>query len=206
MSIKYKIIAAIVVVVLINGAALILRNKINQLQTENEILRANNSSLSSGQSELLTKNGLLYSEVQGLIVDKNELKKINVDIYNKLKELDVNYKNTAGVIQVLASENKKLKMALVDSMRVYIKGDTTYIDTLKCFSKIDKYSKISGCIINGDSVDIEYKSEVPLTIVLEKMYKHKFLWFKWGVLNEKLIVTSENKSVTFPTIKLYRPE
>lgn len=178
---------------------------IKRLNKEKSILEMNYNTVLNENTIFIGKNGELITKVDGLIVDKKELSKINEDLSRKLKSAGVKYNDVAGVADVLAKENSKLKLLLKDSVRVTIKKDTIKIDTLKCFDYKSEYDSISGCIEN-DTVYIDKSIKVPLTIVMENVYKHKFLWWKWGVINKKLVVTSDNPGITFPEIHLYIPK
>jgi hypothetical protein len=179
--------------------------KINSLNSRVQILSTNNSTLLGQVVESRDKSDNLVSTVQALIVDKNELKSINGELSKRLKDLSVKYSDVSSVAEVLVRENVTLKAILKDSIRVKVINDTIVVDTLKCFSKVDKYNSIFGCI-DGDSIDINMQSNVPLTIVMENVYKHKFLWMKWGVINKRLKVTTDNPNVSFPEVRLYIPK
>lgn len=178
---------------------------ISNLKNDNKILSANNKSLVTGNEYLEMKNGQLATTVDGLIIDKSELKKINLEFYNKLKDLGVKYDKTSSVAQALATENKKLTLALKNTQVIIKNGDTVYLDTLKCFTYNNKYDSISGCITN-DSISITKKTSVPVSIIMDNVYKHKFLWWSWGIVNRKLLLTSDNPDVKFTDVKLYIPK
>jgi len=180
-------------------------NRIADLKKELAIANMNTSTLLQEKNEVVGKNGELIIGIQALILDKTELELGNAELSKKLKDMGINYNKVSSAAQVLATENTRLKLALKDSVRVKVVKDTLRIDTLRCFSKADKYNLVSGCI-DGDSIDLNIQTKVPLTIVMTNVYKHKFLWWRWGVINKKLEVSSDNKNVTFPNVKLYIPK
>ena len=200
-----KRIAVIVISVAVIISFYIMSVSIDKLKDSNDVLSSNNKSLTTGVKTLTVKNGDLMTQVGGLIVDKDKLKSENEQLLKNLKDIGIKYKDISSVATVLAEENRRLRLQLYDSIVINTVDSIQYIDTVKCFSKSDKYFSITGCISN-DSVDLKYSSIVPLDIVMSKTYKHKILWWRWGVINEKLTVTSENKSVSFPTVKLYIPK
>jgi len=180
----------------------IVKNTIDELLIENAELRINNNTLISGNNELEAKNGQLMTSVEGYIADKRELSIVNRKLYDELKELGLKYNSMSSIAQATATENKNLKLKLQYTPIHVIKKDTSYIDTLKCFKYENKYDTISGCISN-DSISIVKKSTIPVTIVMQNEYKYRFLWFKWKVINQKLIITSDNQDVRFTNVKLY---
>ena len=200
-----KKIGVIVISLAVAISFYIMYVSIENLKAENDILSTNNTTLRNGVKTLSVKNGDLMTQVGGLIVDKDELKSENEQLLKNLKDIGIKYKDISSVATVLAKENRRLRLQLYDSIVINTVDSIQYIDTVKCFSKKEKYFEITGCI-NSDSVDINYSSIVPLDVVISKTYKHKFLWWRWGVVNNKLTVTSENKSVSFPTVKLYIPK
>ena len=200
-----KRISVIVISVAVIISFYIMSVSIDKLKDSNDVLSSNNKSLTTGVKTLTVKNGDLMTQVGGLIVDKDELKSENEQLLKNLKDIGIKYKDISSVASVLAKENRSLRLRLKDSIIITTVDNVQYVDTVKCFSKKEKYFEITGCI-NSDSVDINYSSIVPLDIVMSKTYKHKFLWWRWGVINNKLTVTSENKSVSFPTVKLYIPK
>lgn len=179
--------------------------EISNLRVENSRLLSNNESLVTGNEYVRMKNKQLATTVEGLELDNSELKNINTEFYNKLKYLGVKYDKTSSVAQALATENKKLSLALKNTQVIVSNGDTVYLDTLKCFSYNSKYDSISGCI-DGDSVSFTKKTTVPVSIVMENIYKHKFLWWSWGIKNRKLLLTSDNQDIKFTDVKLYIPK
>lgn len=178
---------------------------IKSLHDKINVLNNNNYTLTTSVQEITTKYDNIVVSSQALIVDKRELAELNDSLNHRLKELNIKFKNTDAVASIYAKEIKKLKAAVRDSLIYVHSTDTFKVDTLKCFNYIDAYTKVNGCFIN-DSVDITYQSEVPIDIIIENVYKHKFLWLRWGVISRKLYVTSSNKSVKFTNIKLYIPK
>lgn len=197
-----KKIGVIVISLAVAISFYIMYVSIENLKADNDILSTNNTTLRNGVKTLSVKNGDLMTQVGGLIVDKDELKSENEQLLKNLKDIGIKYKDISSVASVLAKENRSLRLRLNDSIIITTVDNVQYVDTVKCFSKKEKYFEITGCI-NSDSVDINYSSIVPLDVVISKTYKHKFLWWRWKVINQKLTVTSENKSVSFPTVKLY---
>ena len=201
---KY-ILIVIGIISILSIAASISISKINKLNSKIDTLSINNATLIKGQESMFAKNGELLTQVQGLLVSKKELSDLNYELSKKLKALGINYNDVSSTAQLLIKENKSLKLALKDSVRIRIVNDTVYKDSMKCFNYYSKYDSIQGCIVK-DSVELVKKTQVPITIILENVYKHKFLWWKWGVLTQKLNVISDNKDVYFTNVKLYIPK
>lgn len=191
------VIAGIIVTISTNEYIKSLHNKI-------EVLTSNNYALTTSVNEITTKYNNAVITTQALILSKDELAATNDSLYNRLKELNIKYKNTDAVAKLYAKEIKKLKLSVRDSLIYIVDKDTVAIDTLKCFEYVDKYTKVDGCL-QSDSITLNYSAEVPIDIIIENVYKHKFLWFRWKPVSKKIYVTSDNKSVKFTNIKLYIP-
>lgn len=178
---------------------------IKSLHNKIDVLTSNNYALTTSVNEITTKYDNVVVTTQALIVGKKELAETNDSLYKRLKELNIRFRDTDAAAKLYAKEIKKLKLAIRDSL-VYVNiKDTIRVDTLKCFDYADKYTKVDGCI-QSDSVSINYSAEVPIDIIIENVYKHKFLWFKWKPISKKVYVTSDNKAIKFTNIKLYIPK
>lgn len=199
-----KTIIKIAVVIITAVLLYIMGSQLNKAYNTIDKLRSDRISLIKDTEVLKTDKGNLLNIVHGLNVDKKELKQLNDSILNQLKDYKVKLKDVSEIVTIQQTTIIKLNQKLKDSTIVKIEKDTMYLDTIKCFDYKDDYNTLTGCI-EDDTINATFSSSVPLNIVMENIYKHKFLWFKWGVINKKLIVTTPNKAVTFPDIKLYIP-
>ncbi len=177
---------------------------LNKAHETIDILESDRTALLNDVKVITAENNDLLYTVQGLHVSNKELKEYNNDLARRLKEYDIEFKKTEGVItaqqKLIVTLNEKLK----DRTQVRYENDTIILDTLKCFDFKDDYNTITGCI-KEDTISATFSSEVPLDIVLENVYKYKFLWWRWKIINRKVTATSPNKSVHFTDIKLYIP-
>lgn len=199
-----KTIIKIAVVIITAVLLYIMGSQLNKAYNTIDKLRSDRISLIKDTEVLKTDKGNLLNIVHGLNVDKKELKQLNDSILNQLKDYKVKLKDVSEIVTIQQTTIIKLNQKLKDSTIVKIEKDTMYLDTIKCFDYKDDYNTLTGCI-EDDTINATFSSSVPLNIVMENIYKHKFLWFRWGVINKKLIVTTPNKAVTFPDIKLYIP-
>lgn len=199
-----KTIIKIAVVIITAVLLYIMGSQLNKAYNTIDKLRSDRISLIKDTEVLKTDKGNLLNIVHGLNVDKKELKQLNDSILNQLKDYKVKLKDVSEIVTIQQTTIIKLNQKLKDSTIVKIEKDTMYLDTIKCFDYKDDYNTLIGCI-EDDTINATFSSSVPLNIVMENIYKHKFLWFRWGVINKKLIVTTPNKAVTFPDIKLYIP-
>ena len=167
-------------------------------------LKSDKVTLLTGLTEQANKNNELVYIVNGLHVNEKELKKYNADLQNKLKDNDIKFKNLNSIVSTQQNIILSLKTALKDSTRITIINDTIYSDTIKCFNYSDSYNNITGCI-DEDSIFTTLKAAIPLDIFIENIYKYKFLWWRWKVINYKVKVTTPNPSATITDLNLYIP-
>ena len=192
------------IVLLIVGAFWYLLNQVAQYETRVDRLNADKASLLSGMTTLENSNNELLYQAKGLLLDKEQLNLVNDSLLRQLKSFKIKYEDATSVITAQQKVIIGLRTKLKDSI-IVVKTDSSYrVDTIKCFNYADKYNKVEGCI-EKDEVAMNIQIQAPLVIVVENEYKHKFLWWKWKVINQKVNVMSPNKSLLFTEVKLYIP-
>lgn len=199
---KYFIQIGVVILVVISYIYII-----SQLEYANKkiyTLESDKIGLREGMKVLYNENNQLTYQVKGLHITQKELKKYNSDLEKKIKDNNIKFKNLDAVIETQQNLIVTLRSKLKDSVRVKIVNDTVVIDTIKCFDYTDNYNTITGCI-EDDSVSATFSAITPLTILVENVYKHKFLWWQWKVINRNVTVTSDNPSVKITDLQLYIP-
>lgn len=98
--------------------------KIRNKNFEIDRLNGNIKALNSNVQILKTKNNEAYYKIDGLTLDKSDLKKYNKDLLNELNDMNIKLKNVHSITQL--SYNYYKKYGKIDSEPIIIK-DTIFI-------------------------------------------------------------------------------
>ena len=98
--------------------------KIRNKNFEIDRLNGNIKALNSNVQILKTKNDEAYYKIDGLTLDKSDLKKYNKDLLNELNDMNIKLKNVHSITQL--SYNYYKKYGKIDSEPIIIK-DTIFI-------------------------------------------------------------------------------
>jgi hypothetical protein len=83
------------------------------------------------------------------------------------------------------------------------------VDTLRqtdtCLEARDKFTHFNLCR-TADSVRLDYRVKDSVSLVLRKMYKRKFLWWKWGVKGYECDIINQNPNVVIDHAKYIQAE
>jgi hypothetical protein len=152
-----------------------------RLIRENDISKNNYQTLSKGIEHLTTKNGQMYAKTGLLILDN---KQISDSMKKYVKQFNIRPKNVTNIITNNASETIEVRTTL---------KDTLIFDTIKAshFSWQDKWTTIKYIAI-GDSVKLNYASDIPITQIV---YKRKVGIKFWKKRQLEQIITSDNPRV-----------
>ena len=75
-----------------------------------------------------------------------------------------------------------------------------YVDTTKCLHYKDDFTSIDGCF-KGDSIQLLVQNKDSLTTIVDKIPKHKFLFWQWGVKAVEINIVSKNPNTKFTYLK-----
>jgi hypothetical protein len=94
----------------------------------------------------------------------------------------------------------EVKTTFKDSVKTYLK-DSVLFDTIRVqiFNYADKYSQIKG-IVSGDSIQVEYKVDAPLTVTFYR--KRETKWKFWQKKKTFCVVESPNKRIQFDSLRV----
>lgn len=183
---KYLIICSILSV-LICGLLLADRKKL--IESRDKYKENTESLLCSIRQYQLdsTKNAIESSRLQ-LTLD--EYKKYRKDDLKTIKELGLRLKQVKAALRQDLSIEVPVAAPLRDT--VLIKDSVPLL--IKKFDWSNEYRSFNGFITN-DSILANLNLQVKLKQYLCIVYKHKFLWLRWGVKGVNQVVVSDNPYV-----------
>ena len=107
------------------------------------------------------------------------------------------------------AESKQLRLT-IEELKEYREADAKLIKELKlkpsqveyithtkvvlkdsCFNYADRWAEFNGCI-RSDTVDFNYQTSDSLSTVVNREYKHHFLWFRWGTKGYRMKIVNHN--------------
>ncbi len=118
---------------------------------------------------------------------------------NELKGLQLDMKKQIGSLKNL-NFFTEVKTTFKDSVKTYLR-DSVLFDTVrvKTFNFKDQYSQING-IVSGDSIQVEYKVDAPLQVIVYRKREHKLRF--WQKKKTFVKVVSDNKKVSFDSLRV----
>lgn len=139
---------------------------------EKERFEANQTTLMTSLNNFKFRDSLNAVENGRLKLNLSELKELREADFKLIKELKLRPKDVETIT--------KVKVATRDSIIFQLKDS--------CINYESEWTKVSGCI--GDTLSIETSDSI--AFIAHKEYKHKFLFFRWGLERAKVKIINFN--------------
>ena len=144
-------------------ALFICINMNTNIKAERDRLQSNQSSLLETVKHYKYADSLNAVSVGVLQLKVSELNEYRAEDAKLIKELRIRPKDVEYIT--------KTEIVTRDSL-VYV------IDSVGCFHYSDKWLKVDACV-NDSSMIIQNRDSIAQ--VLHPIYKHRFLWWRWGL-------------------------
>ena len=139
---------------------------------EKERFEANQTTLMTSLNNFKFRDSLNAVENGRLKLNLSELKELREADFKLIKELKLRPKDVETIT--------KVKVVTRDSIIFQLKDS--------CINYESEWTKVSGCI--GDTLSIETSDSI--AFIAHKEYKHKFLFFRWGLQRAKVKIINFN--------------
>ena len=139
---------------------------------EKERIEANQTTLMTSLNNFKFRDSLNAVENGRLKLNLSELKELREADFKLIKELKLRPKDVETIT--------KVKVVTRDSIIFQLKDS--------CINYESEWTKVSGCI--GDTLSIETSDSI--AFIAHKEYKHKFLFFRWGLERAKVKIINFN--------------
>ena len=139
---------------------------------EKERFEANQTTLMTSLNNFKFRDSLNAVENGRLKLNLSELKELREADFKLIKELKLRPKDVETIT--------KVKVVTRDSIFFQLKDS--------CINYESEWTKVSGCI--GDTLSIETSDSI--AFISHKEYKHKFLFFRWGLDRAKVKIINFN--------------
>ena len=139
---------------------------------EKERFEANQTTLMTSLNDFKFRDSLNAAENGRLKLNLSELKELREADFKLIKELKLRPKDVETIT--------KVKVVTRDSIIFQLKDS--------CINYESEWTKVSGCI--GDTLSIETSDSI--AFIAHKEYKHKFLFFRWGLERAKVKIINFN--------------
>ena len=139
---------------------------------EKERFEANQTTLMTSLNNFKFRDSLNAVENGRLKLNLSELKELREADFKLIKELKLRPKDVETIT--------KVKVVTRDSIIFQLKDS--------CINYESEWTKVSGCI--GDTLSIETSDSI--AFIAHKKYKHKFLFFRWGLERAKVKIINFN--------------
>lgn len=144
----------------------------NTTLKEKERFEANQTTLMTSLNDFKFRDSLNAAENGRLKLNLSELKELREADFKLIKELKLRPKDVETIT--------KVKVVTRDSIIFQLKDS--------CINYESEWTKVSGCI--GDTLSIETSDSI--AFIAHKEYKHKFLFFRWGLERAKVKIINFN--------------
>ena len=161
-------------IVLWFGVTIFLANSLKKEKLERQRQEKNVETLNMDIKHFKYKDSLNVASIAGLNYTVAELNKYRVEDAKLIKELKLRSKDVKEII--------KTRIVTRDSL-VY------KIDTIECFHHKSKWLRVDACIKDSTMV---IESRDSITQIIHTEYKHKFLWWRWGVKGFRQAIVNFN--------------
>ena len=143
------------------------------------IQKENNITLMTNIKTSKIRDSLNVSEIGRLQLDKNQLEEYKKNSLELIKDLKL----------------KPAQVKMITNTSIIRKDSIVFQLKDSCINHKTEWIDIHGCL--GDTLYIN--STDSISQVIYKEYKHKFLWFKWGVkgFKQKIINYNPNSSIKY---------
>ena len=139
---------------------------------EKERFEANQTTLMTSLNNFKFRDSLNAVENGRLKLSISELKELREADFKLIKELKLRPKDVETIT--------KVKVVTRDSIIFQLKDS--------CINYESEWTKVSGCI--GETLSIETSDSI--VFIAHKEYKHKFLFFRWGLERAKVKIINFN--------------
>ena len=139
---------------------------------EKERIEANQTTLMTSLNNFKFRDSLNAVENGRLKLNLSELKELREADFKLIKELKLRPKDVETITKVKVITRDSIIFQLKDS----------------CINYESEWTKVSGCI--GDTLSIETSDSI--AFIAHKEYKHKFLFFRWGLQRAKVKIINFN--------------
>lgn len=171
---KTKLKIGIVIAVLI-AAIICLFNMWQSEKKESKRQAGNVETLFSELKTFKIRDSLNVAESKQLRLTVEELKAYREADAKLIKELKL----------------KPSQIEYITHTKVVTKDSLVFVLKDSCFNYADDWAKFSGCL-RGDSIDFKYQTEDSISSLIHHEYKHRFLWFRWGIKGYKMKIVNHN--------------
>lgn len=144
----------------------------NSTLKEKQRIEANQTTLMTSLNNFKFRDSLNAVENGRLKLSISELKELREADFKLIKELKLRPKDVETIT--------KVKVVTRDSIIFQLKDS--------CINYESEWTKVSGCI--GDTLSIETSDSI--AFIAHKEYKHKFLFFRWGLDRAKVKIINFN--------------
>lgn len=165
---KFFIICIIILFILLAAVTRLY----NVTLKEKERFEANQTTLMTSLNNFKFRDSLNAVENGRLKLNLSELKELREADFKLIKELKLRPKDVETIT--------KVKVVTRDSIIFQLKDS--------CINYESEWTKVSGCI--GDTLSIETSDSI--AFIAHKEYKHKFLFFRWGLERAKVKIINFN--------------
>ena len=139
---------------------------------EKKRIEENQTTLMTSLNNFKFRDSLNAVENGRLKLNLSELKELREADFKLIKELKLRPKDVETIT--------KVKVVTRDSIIFQLKDS--------CINYESEWTKVSGCI--GDTLSIETSDSI--AFIAHKEYKHKFLFFRWGLDRAKVKIINFN--------------
>ena len=165
---KFFIICIIILFILLAAVTRLY----NVTLKEKERFEANQTTLMTSLNNFKFRDSLNAVENGRLKLNLSELKELREADFKLIKELKLRPKDVETIT--------KVKVVTRDSIIFQLKDS--------CINYESEWTKVSGCI--GDTLSVETSDSI--AFIAHKEYKHKFLFFRWGLERAKVKIINFN--------------
>ena len=165
---KFFIICIIILFILLAAVTRLY----NVTLKEKERFEANQTTLMTSLNNFKFRDSLNAVENGRLKLNLSELKELREADFKLIKELKLRPKDVETIT--------KVKVVTRDSIIFQLKDS--------CINYESEWTKVNGCI--GDTLSIETSDSI--AFIAHKEYKHKFLFFRWGLERAKVKIINFN--------------
>lgn len=147
---------------------------------ENDIISKNNTTLLFKAKTYMFQDSLHVYEIGKLTLKNSELEQYRANDAKLIKDLKLKPAQVNTIV--------KTKIERKDSIQFVLQKDS-------CLHYNSKWLQVNGCL--GGTLFIN--SQDSIVQICYKEYKHKFLWWKWGVkgFKQKIINFNPNSQVKY---------
>lgn len=177
-----------------------LKKENDRLLHNQEVLLTQNETIIAESQMYKVSDSLNAAKVSELQFTLKEYKRYRAKDLQIIERLKTKKSDLQKVINSQTQTINNLRAQLSDS--IVIDTIANIADTLKCFNYKSKWTDVSGCINNNDSIDIQIKNRESIKIVETVKYK-RFLGFLWKtnkVKDRRIDVVSENPNTSITNI------